>query len=159
MELQRVFKTPGSGKAKVTTNPEHQRACLMSIHEGLSRCSTDFNVSFPDVDSFETYFLDLENSVASLMTKRREYYEKDTIECAKTLQDMLKGIPEINPDEPDQFVKAVQSTQQKLLDTCDAAAEMIVSVEKDISAFNCQPSDICAHLSVSCLCFESIVFT
>ena len=157
MELHRVFRTPGSGKAKVTTQPEHQKACLTSLHDILSRNSTDFNDAFPAFDTFETFFLDLEESATSLMTKRCEYYEKDTIECVKNLEAMLKVIPEINPDEPDQFLKAIESVQQKLLDTCDSSAEIITSVEKDLSAFNCQPSDICANLSVSCLCLENIL--
>lgn len=147
MELHRVFRTPGSGKAKVTTQPEHQKACLTSIHDSLSRNSTDFKDAFPDFGTFETCFLDLENSATSLMTKRCEYYEKDTTQSVKNLEAMLKVIPEINPDEPDQFLKAIESVQQKLLDTCDSSAEIIISVEKDLSAFNCQPSDICANLS------------
>ena len=130
---------------------------MTSIHDILSRNSTDFKDAFPDFGTFETCFLDLENSATSLMTKRCEYYEKDTTQSVKNLEAMLKVIPEINPDEPDQFLKAIESVQQKLLDTCDSSAEIIISVEKDLSAFNCQPSDICANLSVSCLCLENIL--
>jgi hypothetical protein len=160
-ELHQVLKTPGAGKSGVEDASEHQNACLMSMYESLCNQSTEFKTKFPTMDPFAKMFSDCETSASDLLKKRHDFYNEDSVKLVDSLGSLLKQVPDVNPDSPEDYVAAVQKVESKLLDQCDSASEIIIAVEKDCVAFKCDPPAICStfsepRLNLNGRCFPNI---
>ena len=124
---------------------------LVVMHQKLYDTSSEYKSAFGSFEDFQSFVTSMVENGDELLAKRQSIYDAHGKEAIAKLDDLLKSIPELNPEDPKPFVKDVKIQEKALIDVSTRLNELVKAIERDFQEFGCEASMVCSAVKDTCL--------